>query len=120
VDFIDLIEKGERIIDHKPRGSGSVVQGIPIDYSAIENNDVINNPQRYAYPACAITVRFSSLMRLADFPCLLTSEPVTATLMTNIISLHKEDPHSPARVCKFCTANYFDYKCNYCNWKEAV
>ncbi|MDK2834401.1 MAG: hypothetical protein PWP63_1488 [Methanolobus sp.] len=120
VDFIDLIEKGERIIDHKPRGAGSVVQGIPINYSAIENNDVINNPQRYAYPACAITVRFSSLMRLADFPCLLTSEPVTATLMTNIISLHKKEPHSPARVCKFCAANYFNYKCEYCNWKEAV
>ncbi|KXS42767.1 MAG: hypothetical protein AWU59_1458 [Methanolobus sp. T82-4] len=120
VDFIDLIEKGERIIDHKPRGAGSVVQGIPINYSAIENNDVINNPQRYAYPACAITVRFSSLMRLADFPCLLTSEPVTATLMTNIISLNKKEPHSPARVCKFCAANYFDYKCEYCNWKEAV
>jgi hypothetical protein len=45
------------------------------------------NPQRYAYPACAITVRFSALMRLSDYPCLLTSEPVTATMMTNIIAL---------------------------------
>ena len=43
------------------------------------------NPQRYTYPACAITVRFSSLMRLADYPCLLTSEPITATMMTNVV-----------------------------------
>lgn len=120
VDFIDLIEKGERIIDHKPRGAGCVVQGITIDLSPIERNTVLNNPQWYTYPACAITVRFSALMRLADFPCLLTSEPVTATMMTNIIALHKKEPHSPARVCKFCAANYFDYKCKYCNWTEAV
>lgn len=120
VDFMDLIEKGERIIDHKPRGAGCTVQGIPIDLSPIENNEILNNPQWYTYPACAITVRFSALMRLADFPCLITSEPVTATMLTNIISLHKKEPHSPARVCKFCAANYFDYKCAYCNWDKAV
>jgi hypothetical protein len=120
VDFIDLIEKGERIIDHKPRGMGGVIQGIPVDFSPIAKNEVLNNPQRYTYPACAITVRFSALMRLADFPCLLTSEPVTATMLTNIIALHKEEAHSPARTCKFCAANYFDYKCADCNWTEAV
>jgi len=120
VDFMDMIERGERIIDHPPRGAGCKVQGIPIDLTPVEQNEVLNNPQWYTYPACAITVRFSALMRLADFPCLLTSEPVTATLMTNIIALHKSEPHSPARVCKFCAANYFDYKCDYCNWSEAV
>ncbi len=120
VDFMDMIERGERILDHAPRGSGGRIQGIPVDLSPIAKNEAVMNPQRYTYPACAITVRFSALMRLADFPCLLTSEPVTATLMTNIIALHKDKPFSPARTCKFCAANYFDYKCNYCNWKEAV
>jgi hypothetical protein len=120
VDFLDMIERGERVLDHVPRGEGGKIQGIPIDFSPIEKNEVLMNPQRYTYPACAITVRFSSLMRLSDFPCLLTSEPVTATLMTNIIALHKEEPRSPARTCKFCAANYFDYKCAYCNWKDAV
>ncbi len=120
VDFMDMIERGERILDHAPRGSGCKVAGIPVDLTPIAKNEAIMNPQRYTYPACAITVRFSALMRLADFPCLLTSEPVTATLMTNIISLHKDKPHSPARSCKFCAANYIDYKCAYCNWKEAV
>jgi len=97
-----------------------MVSGVPIDLSPISRHPVVMNPQRYTYPACAITVRFSALMRLADFPCLLTSEPVTATLMTNIVALHPERPHSPARACKFCAANYVDYKCAYCNWKEAV
>ncbi|HEY3421692.1 MAG TPA: DUF2193 domain-containing protein [Methanocellaceae archaeon] len=120
VDFMDMIERGERVLDHAPRGGGCKVGGLPVDLSPIMKHDVVMNPQRYTYPSCAITVRFSSLMRLADFPCLLTSEPVTATLMTNIIALHKDKPHSPARSCKFCAANYFDYKCAYCNWKEAV
>jgi hypothetical protein len=120
VDFMDMIERGERILDHAPRGAGGMVSGVPVDLSPIAKHPVVMNPQRYTYPACAITVRFSALMRLADFPCLLTSEPVTATLMTNIIALHPERPHSPARGCKFCAANYIDYKCAYCNWKEAV
>jgi hypothetical protein len=120
VDFMDMIERGERILDHSPRGSGCKVGGLPVDLSPIERNEAVMNPQRYTYPACAITVRFSALMRLADFPCLLTSEPVTATLMTNIIALRPDKPHSPARSCKFCAANYIDYKCAYCNWNKAV
>jgi hypothetical protein len=60
-------------------------------------------------------------MRLADYPCLLTSEPVTATMMTNIIALHKERAASPARVCKDCaTAALVDFRHAYCQWREAV
>lgn len=120
VDFMDMVDRGERILNNAPRGAGLLVHGIPVDLSPIEKNEVIMNPQRYTYPGCGITVRFSALMRLADFPCLLTSEPVTATLMTNIIALHKDRPYSPARACKQCAANAIDYKCNYCNWKEAL
>ena len=79
------------------------------------------NPQRYTYPACAISVRFSSLMRLADYPCLLTSEPITATMMTNVIALHKEAPASPVRGCKNCaSASLIDFRHSYCQWREAV
>jgi hypothetical protein len=60
-------------------------------------------------------------MRLADYPCLLTSEPVTATMMTNIIALHKETPASPARVCKGCaSASLVDFRHAYCQYREAV
>lgn len=120
VDFMDMIWRGSQIIDHVPKGSGGKIKGIPVQLSAIDANEVISNPQRYTYPACAITVRFSSLMRLADFPCLLTSEPVTATLMTNIIALDPKSPGAPARVCKDCAVTSLIKRCDYCNWNSAV
>ncbi|MEL7567072.1 MAG: DUF2193 domain-containing protein [Dehalobacterium sp.] len=115
VDFMDMIHRGSQIIK-----KGGKVKGIPVQLNAIDANEIISNPQRYTYPACAITVRFSSLMRLADFPCLLTSEPVTATLMTNIIALDPKSPGSPARVCKDCAVTTLIKRCSYCNWSSAV
>ncbi|KTE91144.1 hypothetical protein AT727_05985 [Desulfitobacterium hafniense] len=120
VDFMDMIWRGAEIIDHAPKGAGGKVKGVKVQLGAIDAHDVIGNPQRYTYPACAITVRFSSLMRLADFPCLLTSEPVTATLMTNIIALDPKTPGAPARVCKNCAATSLIKRCAYCNWNSAV
>lgn len=127
-DFMDMIFRGFTLLDKARRaknGSGEALTptagGHPIDLAPIHANEVLMNPQRYAYPACAISVRFSALMRLADYPCLLTSEPVTATLMTNIIALAKDQPAAPARVCKHCaTATLVDQRQQYCQWKEAV
>lgn len=127
-DFMDMINRGWSYLDKERKaknGSKGVLEpnvaGFKVNLDPIHKNEVLMNPQRYTYPACAITVRFSSLMRLADYPCLLTSEPVTATLMTNIIALHKENPASPARVCKNCaSASLVDFRHSYCQWKEAV
>lgn len=127
-DFMDMINRGWNYLDKERKmkngSKGSLepnVAGFKVNLDPIHKNEVIMNPQRYTYPACAITVRFSSLMRLADYPCLLTSEPVTATMMTNIIALHKESPASPARVCKNCaSASLVDFRHSYCQWKEAV
>jgi len=127
-DFMDMIYRGWKLLDKSRRnrnGSdemlGPMVGRYPVDLSPVHENDVLMNPQRYAYPACAITVRFSALMRLADYPCLLTSEPVTATLMTNIIALEKEIPAAPMRACKGCaTTSLVDRRQSYCQWKEAV
>ena len=127
-DFMDMIYRGWGHLDQARKArNGSAgkltpkVAGFKVDLEPVHQNEVIMNPQRYTYPACAITVRFSSLMRLADYPCLLTSEPVTATLMTNIIALHKESPASPARTCKNCAAaSLVDFRHNHCQWKEAV
>ena len=98
-DFMDMIYRGWKYLDKERRmknGSrGNLepeVGKFRVDLKPVHKNIVIMNPQRYAYPACAISVRFSALMRLADYPCLLTSEPVTATMMTNIIALHKRNP----------------------------
>ena len=127
-DFMDMIYRGWKILDKAGRirnGSGSplrpLVEGIPVDLSPIHENEVLMNPQRYAYPACAITVRTSAMMRLADYPCLLTSEPVTATMMTNIIALDKENPAAPVRACKNCaTACLVGSRHQYCQYREGV
>jgi hypothetical protein len=120
VDFMDMIHRGDKIIDDQPIGAGCKVKGIDIDFSPIENSYVLQNTQDYAYPACAISVKFSSLMRLADFPCLLTSEPVTATLMTNIIALDPGQVIAPARTCKDCAVCMYVKKHKHCNWKDTV
>ena len=127
-DFMDMIYRGWKYIDKARRmqnGQKGMMQpkvgAFSVDLSPIHKNEVLMNPQRYAYPACAITVRASSLMRLADYPCLLTSEPVTATLMTNIIALHKDKAAAPARICKDCaSAALMDFRHSYCQWEEAV
>lgn len=127
-DFMDMIYRGWKILDKAQRiknGSGSQLvaktNGIPIDLSPIHENDVLMNPQRYTYPACAITVRASALMRLADYPCLLTSEPITATMMTNIIALDKKTPAAPVRACKSCaTACLVGARHQYCQYREGV
>ena len=127
-DFMDMIYRGYTSINNarKARSSQKIdlvpkAAGFDVDLSAIAENEVLMNPQRYTYPACAITVRFSSLMRLADYPCLLTSEPITATMMTNIIALNKEAPGSPVRGCKNCAAaSLVDNKHEYCQWREAI
>ncbi len=127
-DFMDMIYRGWKILDRARRAkAGSddllkpIVAGCEIDLSPIHENEVLMNPQWYAYPACAITVRASALMRLSDYPCLLTSEPVTATMMTNIIALHKETPAAPVRACKDCAAACLvDFRHQYCEYRDAV
>ncbi len=127
-DFMDMIYRGWEHLDNERKnmnGSAGKLQpkiaGFKVDLDPIGENEVLMNPQRYTYPACPMTVRFSALMRLADYPCLLTSEPITATMMTNIIALNKETPASPARTCKNCaSASLVDFRHSYCQWKEAV
>jgi hypothetical protein len=101
-DFIDILSRGERILDIKPIGKGGKVGDVEVDLSPIDNHEVVMNPQRYTYPACAITQRFAALMSMSDFPCYLTPECTTATLMTNIIALDPTKPGSPLRGCKDC------------------
>lgn len=127
-DFMDMIYRGWRLLDkaRKNRNGADeiltpIVGKYPVDLAPIHRNEVLMNPQWYAYAACAISVRFSALMRLADYPCLLTSEPVTATMMTNIIALEKDKAAAPVRACKNCaSASFADQRQRYCQWKEAV
>ncbi|HNQ25749.1 MAG: hypothetical protein BWY93_01405 [Euryarchaeota archaeon ADurb.BinA087] len=127
-DFMDMLYRGWKYVDQARRRQNGTdgllkpkVSGVAVDLLPVHENEVLMNPQRYAYPACAITVRASAMLRLSDYPCLLTSEPVTATLMTNIIALHKDVPAAPARICKNCaSAALIDFRHQYCQWKCAV
>lgn len=128
-DFMDMVYRGWGIIDRsrKVKAGGTAadlkpnVSGLAIDLGPLMTHDVIQNPQRYVYPACAITVRFAAMMSLADYPCLLTSEPVTATMMTNVIALDKATPAAPVRACKNCaSASVVDFRHQYCEYREAV
>ncbi len=110
-DFIDILTRGEQILEPKPRGGGAKVAGVAIDLSPVDNHEVVMNPQRYTYPACAITQRFAALMSLSDFPCYLTPECTTATLMTNIIALDPTKPGSPLRGCKNCAVVSLNKRC---------
>ena len=101
-DFLDILMRGESILDVTPIGAGGKIKGVEVDLSPVNKNEVIMNPQRYTYPACAISQRFAALMSLSDFPCYLTPEVVTATLMTNCIALKPDVPGSPVRGCKNC------------------
>ncbi|MCC3144097.1 DUF2193 domain-containing protein [Halanaerobium sp. Z-7514] len=120
VDFMDMIHRGDKIIDDEPIGAGCKVKGVEVDFSPWSESEILNNLHRYAYPACSITVKFSSFMRMADFPCLLTSEPVTATLMTNIIATDPGQVVAPARYCKDCAVCLYVKKHKHCNWKDTV
>jgi hypothetical protein len=132
VDTIDILLRGEQILDIAPKGGGGKIKGIEVDLSPVNNHEVVMNPQRYTYPACAITQHFAALMHMADFPCYLTPECVTATLMTNCIALAPDKPGSPVRGCKNCAVTML-IKRNvpyvkgigaeakgYCQWDVAV
>lgn len=131
-DFIDIITRGEKILDIEPIGGGGKVKGIPVDLGPIDNHPVVSNPQRYTYPACAITQRFAALMSMADFPCYLTPECTTATLMTNCIALNPAVPGAPVRGCKGCAVcslikrnvpfvkGFLKGDKGYCEWNQAV
>lgn len=131
-DFIDIISRGEEILDISPIGNGGKIKGIQVDLSPIDNHEVVSNPQRYTYPACAITQRFAALMSMADFPCYLTPECTTATLMTNCIALNPGVPGAPVRGCKGCAVcsllkrnvpmvtGFLKGEKGYCEWNLAV
>jgi len=132
VDTIDMLMRGEEILEPKPRGQGRKVKGIEVDLSPVDNHEVVMNPQRYTYPACAITQRFAALMHMADFPCYMTPECVTATMMTNAIALNPERPGAPVRGCKNCAVTTLVKRNSpmvtgrlqgdqgYCQWNKAV
>ena len=111
VDFMDILKRGEQIIDVAPKGKGGFIKGIQLDFTPITKHPVISNPHRYTYPACAITQRFAALMSMSDFPCYLTPECVTATAMTNMIATNPGVAGAPMKGCKDCAVSTVIKRC---------
>lgn len=109
VDMMMSIWRGWNILKPKPLGKGGEIGGVKIDFGPIDNHDVLSNLQRYTYPPCAITQRAGTMFKFADFPCLLTSEPVTATMLTHVVALHPESALAPFRFDKDWGATEYRY-----------
>jgi len=114
-DFLDFSTCGQRLITPKPRGSGGKVMGVPIDIKPVISNPELNNPQMYAYPFTAITVRATALLRFVDQPCLLAPEPPGIVGIVNATALNLEEAMAPVQLCKQCaTSRFLPAKCDYC------
>lgn len=108
-DFLDFTSRGEKILEE------GEVMGVEVDLSPIKDSEILNHPEEYAYPACAITVRATALLRFVDQPCLLAPEPPSITGMVNLCALHPEQPAAPVEMCKNCaTQRKMPWKCTYC------
>jgi hypothetical protein len=114
VDFLDMLARGERIIEKRPVGSGGKTGEVDVDLTPVDESDVIMNPSVCSGPGPATTTRFSALMRLADFPCLITPEPLTIPLLTNITALNKKKPIAPSWHCKSCATTRYWKRHEYC------
>ena len=111
VDFMDVIHRGNKIL-HEDDG---MVSGISVDFSPLIESGIIRDFKGCIYPNCAITHRFSTLMRFSDHFCLLNIEPVSMGLLTNIISMEPERAIAPVKSCKNCAvSSVLPKRCDYC------
>lgn len=120
-EFVNFLSQGERLINKPPIGLGGRVHDVKIDISPIDNNEVLKNPQRYCWPECPITSRFSGLLRFADDPFHLHSDPFICLYATELIALNPSKPYLPYLFCKQCaSARQMPSKCRYCLAEEPI
>ncbi len=106
-DFLDFIYRGEKMVKKLDF----------VNWSALQESKILNSPELYAFPFCAITTKFAALMKFVDMPCLLAPEPVSIILMVNAIALKPETPLI-SELCKNCaTTSIQPNKCLYCRLK---
>ena len=108
-DLLDFAFRGQRLAE-----KGWKIGKLEVDFSDYENS-FLQRGEYYAYPFCAITTKFATLMRFADMPCLLAPEPVSIATLVNAVSLFPEKPFAPVSLCKNCaTAHVQPAKCMHC------
>jgi hypothetical protein len=114
-EFVSFLSQGEHLIEKPPTGLGGQIHGVKIDLQPIDDNEVLKNPQRYSWPECPITARFSGLLRFADDPFHLYSDPMICLYGTELIALAPQKPYLPFFYCKQCpSAKLMPSRCKYC------
>jgi hypothetical protein len=114
-EFVSFLSQGEHLIKKPPTGLGGQIHGVKIDLQPIDDNEVLKNPQRYSWPECPITARFSGLLRFADDPFHLYSDPMICLYGTELIALAPQKPYLPFFYCKQCpSAKLMPSRCKYC------
>lgn len=107
-DFLDFIYRGEKL---------SKKMGF-VEWDTLHNSKILNSPELYAFPFCAITTKFAALMKFADMPCLLAPEPISIVSMVNAIAMKPETPLI-SEFCKRCaTASIQSSKCLHCRLRR--
>ena len=114
-EFVNFLRMGEHFLAEPPLGLGGRVGGVEIDLSPIEENEVLSNPHRYSWPGCPITARFAALLKFADEPFHLMSDPLICLYSTELIALKPQEPYFPRIACKQCAiADILPNRCKHC------
>ncbi|AIY90395.1 DUF2193 family protein [Geoglobus acetivorans] len=115
-DFLDFATRGEKI-----GRNGWKIRNYRIDFSPVEESDLLNSGELYAFPLCNSATRFASLMKFIDMPCLLAPEPPSITVMVNAIAINPERAFAPVNLCKGCaTAEIQPARCMLCKARDVI
>ncbi len=118
-EFLDFLARGEKIISGMPVGKSKKIGGLEIDFSPIDKNETIQSPERYSFPACPLTARLSSLLKFADDPFHLESDPSLSVFLTNIMALTPKRATLPVSRCKKCSlSKAIPQRCKHCLSEE--
>ena len=109
-DFLDFAFRGQSLAK-----KGWKIKGYEVDFTPYINSEMLNSGELYAFPFCAITTRFATLMKFVDMPCLLAPEPPSIVAMVNAVAMSAEKPFAPVELCKGCaTAAIQPNRCMHC------
>ena len=108
-DLLDFAFRGQKLAE-----KGWRVGNLEVDFEDYEKS-LLMKGELYAFPFCAVTTKFATLMKFADMPCLLAPEPISILSIVNAVALNPEKPFAPSIFCKNCaTAHVQPFKCIHC------
>ena len=98
--FVQYLRTGEEILASSP--DKPVAQGVPVDLSPILTDPILQDPASYTWGQLPVTVRFSTMMKFADEPFILITDPGWAPIW--IGNSADESARSTAPTARFCSS----------------